>query len=250
MRKLNRRAAVTAYVAVVGGLDGGLARDARTRLGELSKRGGANRRSGSDRRAAPPAAAGAETITLREVAKNDEPTWEIRRPVAGRFRNRRIDRRTRWILTVAVVAAVVVNAGAAWAYWKVSRSEPATVRAGYGAELTLRGRSHLSLPLTPGGTGNLTVTVTNDNDFPIRITSVTAGVGNIIADDEHRDAGCRVSRVSMTKDEFAVSWSVARNTLGAFTLPNGIRMAANTDTACGGATFTVPVRMTAVSGPS
>jgi hypothetical protein len=246
MRKLNRRAAVTAYVAVVSGLDGGLARDARTRLGGLSKRGGPHRRNGSGKRATP----AAETITLRDVAEHDEPTWEIRRPVAGRSRNRRIDRRTRWILTVAVVAAVVVNACAAWAYWKVSRSEPTTVRAGYGAELTLRGRSHLSLPLTPGGTGNLTVTVTNDNDFPIRITSVTAGVGNIIADDEHRDAGCRVNRVSMTKDEFAVSWSVARNTLGAFTLPNGIRMAANADTACGGATFTVPVRMTAVSGPS
>jgi hypothetical protein len=248
MRKLNRRAAVTAYVAVVSGMDGGPTRDVRTRLSELSRRGGPHRRTGFGKRAAP--AAG--TMMRRDVAEHDEPTWEVRKPTAGRSRTRRIDGRTRWILTVAVVAVIVVNACAAWTYWKVTRSDPATVRAGSGsgAALTLSGHSHLSRPLTPGGTGNLTVTVTNDNDFPIRITSVTPDVGNIVADDEHYDAGCRVSRLSLTKHEFAVSWSVARNTVGAFTLPNGIRMAATADRACGGATFTVPIRMTGVSGQS
>jgi hypothetical protein len=116
--------------------------------------------------------------------------------------------------------------------------------------MTLRGRSDLSRSLRPGGTGNLTVTLTNDNDFPIRITSVTPGPGNIIADDEHRDAGCLDTGVSMTKTDFAVSWSVARNTIGAFTLPEGLRMSPHANQACEGATFTVPVRTSGFSGRS
>jgi hypothetical protein len=116
-------------------------------------------------------------------------------------------------------------------------------------ELTLRGRSDLNRPLLAGGTGNLTVTLTNDNNFPITITSVSPGPGNVVADDEHRDAGCRQNiGVSLTKAAFAVSWDVARNTIGAFSIPDGLRMDPNANKACRGATFTVPVQVNGVSG--
>ena len=176
----------------------------------------------------------------------DEPTWEVRRPGRGRGR---LDARTRSILSAAAVAAIVVNAGAAWAYWKVTASETGNARAGTAVELTLRGRSDYNRPLAPGGTGNLTVTLTNDNDFPIRITSVSPGPGNVVADDEHRDAGCRENiRVSLTKSAFAVSWNVAKNTIGAFSIPDGLRMDPTSNKACQGATFTVPVLVSGVSG--
>jgi hypothetical protein len=178
-------------------------------------------------------------------ADTEEPTWEVRQP----GRKGRLDARTRSILGAAAVAAVVVNAGAAWAYWKVTESETASARAGTAVELTLRGRSDLNRPLLPGGTGNLTVTLTNDNDFPITITSVSPGPGNVVADDEHREAGCReIIGVSLTKAAFAVSWDVARNTIGAFSIPDGLRMDPNANKACKGATFTVPVQVNGVSG--
>jgi hypothetical protein len=176
----------------------------------------------------------------------EEPTWEVRKPGRGKGR---LDGRTRSILSAAAVAAIVVNAGAAWAYWKVTASETGGARAGTAVELTLRGRSDLNRPLTPGGAGNLTVTLTNDNDFPITITSVSPGPGNVVADDEHRDAGCRDNTgVSLTKTAFDVSWDVPRNTIGAFSIPDGLRMDVSSNKACQGATFTVPVQVSGVSG--
>lgn len=176
----------------------------------------------------------------------DEPTWEVRQPGTGR---RRLDGRTRSILCAALAAAVVANAGVAWAYWKINGSRTSSAPAGTPVEMILRGRSDLNRPLTGDGTGNLTVTLTNDNDFPIRITSVSRAAGNVVADAEHRDAGCTDARgVAMARDSYSVSWEVARNTIGAFTIPDGLSMARNTSRSCWGATFTVPIRAVGVSG--
>ena len=211
--------------------DSVMKRDVLTPHGQRSKLDG-----GSTRR--PP-------IEVTVEPDMDEPTWEVRKP-GGRGR---LDGRTRSILSAAAVAAIVVNAGAAWAYWKVTASETGMARAGTAVNLTLRGRSDLNRALLPGGTGNLTVTLTNDNDFPIRITSVSPGPGNVVADDEHREAGCRENTgVSLTKTAFEVSWEVAKNTIGAFSIPDGLRMEATAIRACQGATFTVPVQVSGVSG--
>jgi hypothetical protein len=189
---------------------------------------------------------GEEEIHIElETADHEEPTWEVR--PAGQARPRRVDRRTRTILSIAAAAAIVVNAGAAWAYWQVTQSRTGPATAGTAVELTLGARNDLNRPLTPGRTGNLTVTVTNEYDFPVRITRVTPGGGNIVADDEHRDAGCTVPAVSMTRPRFDVSWDVAHNTVGAFTIPDGLIMSRSTQRACRGATFTVPVRVTGFS---
>jgi hypothetical protein len=183
------------------------------------------------------------SVTVTDATEpHDEPTWEVRHPGT----RRRVDGRTKTILAAAAAAALMVNAGAAWAYWRVMASHTGA-RAGSAVQLTLRGRSDLNLPLAPGRTGNLTVTVINDNDFPIRITSVTPAVGNIVADDEHRDAGCLDTGVSMTKAAFSVSWEVARNTIGAFVIPDGLTMSRTANRACVGATFSVPVHTIGVS---
>jgi hypothetical protein len=180
-----------------------------------------------------------------ETADHEEPTWEVR--PAGQSRRRRIDGRTRTILSVAAAAAIVVNAGAAWAYWNVTESRTGERAAGTAVELTLRARNDLNKPLAPGGTGNVTVTVANEYDFPIRITRVTPGNGNIVADDEHRDAGCTAPGVSLTRPRFDVTWNVPRNTVGAFTIPDGLFMSHSTQKACRGASYTVPVQVTGYS---
>ena len=175
---------------------------------------------------------------------HEEPTWEVHRP--GDTRRQRLTGRTRSILIVAAVAAVVVNAGAAWAYWRITGSATPPVAASTAVELTVRARSDLNRPLQPGRAGGMTVTVTNDYEFPIQITTVTRGAGNIVADDEHRDAGCTFAGVDFTQRQFAVHWEVPRNTIGAFTVPNGLTMRANADPACAGAMFTVPIRVSGV----
>jgi uncharacterized protein (DUF58 family) len=163
---------------------------------------------------------------------------------------RRVNRRTKVILTVAAVAAVAANAGAAWAYWRVTGTGTGTAQAGAVIELSLKGRSDDDKPLFPGGTSDLTVTVTNRNNFPIRITTVSAGEGKTVADEGHRAAGCRTTGVVVAKDVYEVSWQVAQDTIGVFTLPDGIRMTNSSDSACQGATFTIPVQATGSSAAS
>ena len=162
-------------------------------------------------------------------------------------RARRLDRRGRAILAAAAAVAVVVNAGAAWAYWWITGSSTPR-HSGTGVELTLRGRSDYNRPLTPGSTGNLVVTVTNENAFPIRITSVSAAAGKVMADDEHREGGCTSPGVTLARPAFAVSWEVPKNTIGAFTVAGGLAMSPAGDPACRDASFTVPIRAIGVVG--
>ncbi|MET8150521.1 hypothetical protein ACIBSW_03575 [Actinoplanes sp. NPDC049668] len=207
------------------------AREVLTRRDSVARRGGGEE-----------ASEGVQATPERtiEVDLDDEPTADLR---GSRRRGwlRRLDARTRSILTGAAAAAVVVNAGAVWAYWRITDSETGHNATGTVVELNLRARSDLNKALEPGGTGNLTVTVTNDNDFPIRITSVSPGQGNIIADDEHREAGCANTGVVVAQNAVKVAWEVPRNTVGAFTVPDGLAMNPDSDKACAGAVFVVPV---------
>lgn len=178
------------------------------------------------------------------AADHEEPTWEVRQP--GDQRRKRLDGRTRAILSIAAAAAVVVNAGAAWIYWRVTGSETGHWANGTVVQLALRARSDQNHPLQPGQTGNLTITVTNDDDFPIRITTVAPGVGKAIADTEHRERGCTDPVVRLTRDRFVVSWEVPRNTIGAFTIGGALAMSPSAAPSCTGATFTLPVQASGV----
>lgn len=160
---------------------------------------------------------------------------------------RKLDRRGKMILGVAVTAAVIVNAGAAWAYWRLDGNGSGVAVAGSAVELRLQGESDDNKPLYPGGTTNMTVTVTNQNDFPIQITSVSPGDGKVTADSAHRNAGCRTPGVAIVDDVLKVTWTVPKNTIGVFTVPDGLTMNNSSDSACQGATFTIPVRASAVS---
>ena len=183
-------------------------------------------------------------IELRP-ADHEEPTWEVRHP--GDQRRRRWDGRTRAILSLAAVAAVVVNASAAWVYWRITGSETGHWGGATTVEIALRARSDLNHPLIAGQSGTLAVTVTNNYDYPIRITAVTAGAGNIVADPEHRDAGCKDAKVRLSRDRFLVSWEVPRNTIGAFTIPDALVMRPDAAPVCYGAVFTVPIQASGTS---
>ncbi|MEV4703958.1 hypothetical protein [Actinoplanes sp. NPDC049316] len=165
-------------------------------------------------------------------------------PPAPRDRRRRLDGRTRAILAAAAVTAAVVNAGAVWAYWTITDAGAAIVEPGTYVSMALRGRSSLDTPLQPGATGPLTVTVSNDNPYPIVVSSVEPGPGNVVADDEHREAGCRRPAVSFARSSLSVRWQVSRNDVAVFTVPDALRMAADEKAACAGGVFTVPVQVT------
>ncbi|GIE79572.1 hypothetical protein Aph02nite_55220 [Actinoplanes philippinensis] len=177
------------------------------------------------------------------AADHEEPTWEVRHPA----KRRRFDRRARLILGAAAIAALLANAGAAWAYWRFNN--PAAERdwaSGTVVEVTVTAISDPGRPLRPGAPGNLTVTVTNQHEAPVRVTEILPAEGAALADEVHRDAGCADPPVEFTREAFPVSWEVPRNTVGAFILDGALAVRAGGDAACEGATYTVPVRATAV----
>jgi len=218
--------------------------DALTRRREAAKKDDAAKRDGAGKDGA---AQRSPHIEI-SLTGHEEPTWDVRHP--GDLRRRRLTGRTRAILSAAAAAAVVVNAGAAWVYWRVTGSETGRADTGISVALALRARSDLNHPLLPGQTGSLSVIVTNNYDFPIRITSITPGVGEIVADDVHRDDGCKDTRVRLTGSRFAVSWDVPRNTIGAFTIANGLAMRHDASPICSGAVFTVPIQASGMSRES
>ncbi|MFC7527846.1 hypothetical protein [Actinoplanes sp. GCM10030250] len=85
------------------------------------------------------------------------------------------------------------------------------------------------------------MTVRNDNPFPVRIGSVRPGNGTTMVDETHRNAGCIVTGVSLTATGFSVIWRIPAKASKEFLLVNAIRMTNNSDSACQGATFSVPL---------
>ncbi|UQU65763.1 hypothetical protein COUCH_05440 [Couchioplanes caeruleus] len=165
-------------------------------------------------------------------------------PPAPGIRRPRLDRRARAVLAGAAATAALVNAGAAWAYWTVTDARAGGVQPGSYVSMALLGKSSLDTPLQPGAVGALTVTVANHNPYPIVVTAVEPGPGNVIADAEHREAGCRRPAVGFTETSLSVRWPVAANNVAVFTVPDGLRMAADGNAACTGGVFTVPVEVT------
>jgi hypothetical protein len=167
----------------------------------------------------------------------------------GRVARVMIDRRGRVVLAVAATLALLVNSGVAWLYWRHGE-QTGRAATGYTVELELRARSDETMPLHPGGATNLTVTVTNQHAFPVRIVAVRQAAGRVTADTRHRAAGCRATGVAVVADPLPVSWEVPRNAIGVFTVPDALRMTVPADPACRDAVFTVPVRATGIGGSS
>lgn len=186
-----------------------------------------------------------DTLRLKmpEGSNLTEPARKVRPPRDPRPATRRFTGRTRLILTTAAVAAILVNAVVAWTYWRVTAAaETRPAGDGMAIEMALPARSDLTVPLAPGARGNLLVTLINNHDFPVRITSVTLGPGRVMADDEHRDAGCIDPVVELTRERFPVRWEVQKNTVGAFTIPDALIRAPDDDMACRGAVFSIPLQ--------
>jgi hypothetical protein len=148
---------------------------------------------------------------------------------------------------VAVTVALLVNSGVAWAYWRLGEGAGGTT-TGSTVELKLQARSDETMPLHPGGAANLTVTVTNQHAFPVRIVALRQAAGRVTADPRHRDAGCEATGVTVIADPLPVSWEVPRNAIGVFTVPGALRMTVPADPACQDAVYTVPVRATGTGG--
>jgi hypothetical protein len=156
--------------------------------------------------------------------------------------------RRRTLVATAVAGTMVATGGAAWAVWRLSGAGSSSTTAAKALDLRLTAIPRPDAPLYPGARTDLAVTIENPNPFPITLTTVHAGSGPISVDAAHRAAGCINTGVLPTRGVSAVSLSVGPRSSASFLLPDAIEMTNASDSACQGATFTVPLTASGRSG--
>lgn len=154
----------------------------------------------------------------------------------------------RWTRGRALVAAVsvtaIAGAGVGIAAWSTSGSGTASAKAATASAITLGDASAATTAdLYPGATGALKIKVTNPNVFPVQITAVT-GNGTITSS---AGATCDAGHGVSFANQSGLSLSVAAGATETFSLAGAVSMSTSVVNACQGATFSIPVTVTAAS---
>jgi hypothetical protein len=154
----------------------------------------------------------------------------------------RLARRPLLIAACAGCLVAGLGGGAAYAYFTGTGSGSGGASIGALETVTLAVSSAAPVtPLLPGGTGDATVAVTNPNGFAVTVTSAVRS-GTITADSGH--SGCTTTGVTFT-DQTALGVRVPANSTIAVDLPAAVAMGASSSAGCQGATFSIPVTITA-----
>lgn len=154
----------------------------------------------------------------------------------------------RALVAGVVAGTLVATGGAAWAVWRLTGFGSSSTTASSAIDLRLTAKPRPDRPLYPGARTDLTVTVENPNPFPVVVTAVHAGSGPVTVDAAHRAAGCVNSGVSPTRGRSAVSLPVPARSSASFLLLDAIQMTNESDSACQGATFGIPLTASGRSG--
>ncbi len=159
---------------------------------------------------------------------------------------RRINRKVA-VLTIMAALSVV---GLVYAAWTTNGTGSAYSKAGTAQALsTVDVSASTSATLYPGVSGDVLIKISNPNPYPVTVTAVS-GNGAITPDSSH--SGCSPTGVSFT-NKTGLSISVpakAGSTNGETeaTLAGAASMSNASVDACQGATFAIPVTISAASG--
>lgn len=146
----------------------------------------------------------------------------------------------------AAAAAAVLATGVGIAAWSTSGSGNGYAKAATASALTLSDASaSTSADLYPGATSDVKVKVTNPNQFPVKVTSVTLQAAAVVTSD--KGAACNASTGVTFTDKTGLSLSVAAGATATLTVPAAAAMSNASDNSCQGAIFSIPVNVTAIS---
>jgi len=153
--------------------------------------------------------------------------------------------RGRILTTVGSTGLVLaLLGGTAYAVWSSTGTGSGTATA--RSSLSLTGTLSSVTGLYPGATLSVTVTVVNPNPFPVKVTAVTGGTVTTTT------SGCTTTGVAFTNQTTsnglgASGFIVPANSAGTALPGTTVTMDNTSLNACQGATFTVPVTLTATS---
>jgi hypothetical protein len=151
-------------------------------------------------------------------------------------------------VTVMVLGIVALS----YAAWTSSGGGTGFAKAQTAKALTsLDASGSTNATVYPGATGDLTISVSNPNSYPVKVTDVT-GNGAITADPGHSTCGSdgqHPTGVTLT-DQHNLNLTVPANGQSQVTLSGSVQMTNASDNSCQGATFTVPVSLSGASNAS
>jgi hypothetical protein len=164
--------------------------------------------------------------------------------------------------TVVLVTgtSLVLAGGVAYAFWTTTGTGTGAASSGTAQALTLAGGSVTGTQLYPGSSGDVVVTITNPNPFPVSVDSLTLPTtaatsfndAALTSSDSACDAGTGVTWNYTTK---TLSGVIVGKKVGStngsltLTLTNGAAMSNASNTNCQGHFFKMP-NVTAVAATS
>ena len=149
-------------------------------------------------------------------------------------------------VALLAVPAVLVAVGIAIGAWNATGSGTGYAKAGTSSSLTLGDASGSTVAdLYPGATGNVKITVTNPNSFPVSITSVSQTASTSITSD--KGSTCNASTGVTFTTQSGLSLALGAGATSTFTLSGAVAMSNASANACQGAVFSIPVDVSAVS---
>lgn len=150
-------------------------------------------------------------------------------------------RRSATILSSAVTA-LLLTGGGAWAYWTAGGAGASSASAGDLDTVVLAAVTTApGVPLLPGHTGEVVLQVQNPNSATLRLVSAVAAGPVAVSG----TSGCTTADAGVTyTDQTELSVTLPPGTT-VVRLPDAVTMSADAASACQGATFTVPVTITA-----
>jgi hypothetical protein len=152
--------------------------------------------------------------------------------------------RRRSLLLIALASCVVIGLAsvAAYAYFTSAGTGTGSASVGTVAAVSISSATvSPSTPLLPGGTGDVTLKVTNPGGFAVTLVSVAGTAGAITADSGH--PGCTTTGVTFTS-QTGLSTVIAPDSTAAIDLPGAAAMSTASSPGCQGATFSIPVTIT------
>jgi hypothetical protein len=145
-------------------------------------------------------------------------------------------------MTVLVLGAV----GLVYAAWTTNGSGSGFAQAGTAQDLsTVDVTASTTGELYPNGDGTVTLQIHNPNPYPVTITDVTAGSGDVTA--SGGIGTCDVTGVSFN-DQHGLTIHIPPNSDSDLVeLKNAAHMSNESENGCQGAVFTIPVQLSGAS---
>ena len=149
------------------------------------------------------------------------------------------------LVATGVVAGIAFATNVAFAAWTSGGTGSGSAQATSAVALTTT-TATTSAQLFPGGSGDLKITVKNDNGYPVRVTDVV-GSSAITSD---KGSACDSSTGVTFTDQHTQAFDIPANSSATFTLTGVTHMSNASDNSCQGAVFTIPVSLAGASHAS